>query len=106
MPPEKTGRYPRQIHAAAFERDREAARAVALRLSRRLRTDDDADAWHALGAALICLGDRAAAMAAFRNALRLDANRLASQLALGNLLFDAGQCERALRCFGYAERGR
>lgn len=89
-----------------FTRDREAARAAVRRFVWRLRTHDDANAWHALGAALVSLGDRAGALAAFRNALRLDGAHVRSQLALGNLLFDSGQCERALSCFGIAEAPR
>jgi cytochrome c-type biogenesis protein CcmH/NrfG len=60
---------------------------------------DDADAWHALGDALIRLGDRTAACAAFRNAVQIDGRRVHSQRALGNLLFDCGQLDQALRCF-------
>lgn len=87
-----------------FARDREAARATVRRLSRRLLANgDDADAWHALGNVLYSLGDRAAALSAYRNALRLDDTRVLSHLALGNLLFDSGQCERALSCFGMSE---
>ncbi len=89
-----------------ISRDREAARAVVGQFAHRLRTQDDADVWHALGAALTSLGDRGAAIAAFRNALRLDHSRVHSQVALGNLLFDAGQCERALICFRIAEQIR
>jgi cytochrome c-type biogenesis protein CcmH/NrfG len=89
-----------------FAHDRDAARAAVRRFARRLRTQDDADAWHALGAALISLGDRGGAIMAFRNALRLDDSRVHSQLALGNLLFDSGQCERALSCFGLAQGPR
>lgn len=89
-----------------FLEDREAARAAVRRFARRLRNADDANAWHALGAALISLGEYGGAIAAFRNALRLDETRLQSQLALGNLLFDSGQCERALCCFGMAEEIR
>jgi cytochrome c-type biogenesis protein CcmH/NrfG len=85
-----------------FVRDREAACARARRLSRRLRRHDDADAWHALGDTLVRLGERAAAIIAFRNALRLDDRRVHSRLALGNLLFDSGQCELALCCFDFA----
>ena len=62
-----------------------------------------ADAWHALGMALVRLGERPAACIAFRNALRLDARRTQSQRALGNLLFDCGQFDLALRCFEKAE---
>lgn len=83
-----------------FARDREAARATIRRLSLGLVAHGDADAWHALGAALMGLGDRAGAFGAFRNALRLDNSHISSKLAMGNLLFDAGQCERALSCFG------
>jgi cytochrome c-type biogenesis protein CcmH/NrfG len=90
-----------------FARDREAARAAVLRFSRLLRVNaDNADAWHALGAALVELGDRTGALAAFRNALRLDDTRKHSQLALGNLLFDSGQLDQALRCFAVVEGGR
>jgi cytochrome c-type biogenesis protein CcmH/NrfG len=89
-----------------FVRDREMACAMAQRLSRRLRRHDDAEAWHALGDAFICLGERAAAIIAFRNALRLDDRRLHSRLALGNLLFDSGQCEQAFCCFDLAAAGR
>ena len=85
--------------------DRAAARAAVLRLTERLRLDaHDADAWHALGTALIRLGDRPAACAALRNAVRLEGGRTHSQRALGNLLFDCGQLDHALRCFELAER--
>jgi len=94
----------RQHTTLIFQRDRNAARAAVLRMSRRLRMNDgDAEAWHALGAALSSLGDRVAAIVAFRNALRLDDSRVPSRRALGNLLFDSGQCERALSWFGIAE---
>lgn len=89
-----------------FVRDREDAREAVRRLSLRLGSHDDAEAWYALGAEFIRLGDRAGAFAAFRNALRLDGTHINSQLALGNLLFDSGQCERALRCFGMVEGAR
>jgi cytochrome c-type biogenesis protein CcmH/NrfG len=90
-----------------FDRDAEAARRAVLRFSRLLRVNaDNADAWHALGAALVELGDRAGALVAFRNALRLDDSRKHSQLALGNLLFDSGQLDQALRCFAVVENGR
>jgi len=59
----------------------------------------DADAWHELGAALMRLGDRAAACVAWHNALRLCNGLEPAQLALGNLLFDCGEVERALVCF-------
>ena len=91
------------IHArviAILSCDRAAARVAVQRLSSRLCNRDDAEAWHGLGSALLHLGDRAGASIAFRNALRLDRGRMHSQRALGNLLFDAGQCERALSCFG------
>jgi cytochrome c-type biogenesis protein CcmH/NrfG len=92
--------------APIFARDHEAARGAVLRFSRRLCIDaDDANAWHALGAALVELGDRAGALAAFRNALRLDDTRKHSQRALGNLLFDSGQLDQALRCFAVVENG-
>jgi Flp pilus assembly protein TadD len=85
---------------AIFARDREAARAAILRFTRRLRVQgEDAEAWHALGAALIRLGDRPAACAAFRNAVQLDRGSARSHRALGNLLFDCGQLDHALRCF-------
>ena len=64
---------------------------------------DPAETWHVLGVALLRLGHRAAASIAFRNALSLDGRRVRSRLALGNLLFDAGQCEQALRCFQMAD---
>jgi cytochrome c-type biogenesis protein CcmH/NrfG len=88
-----------------FARDHEAARAAVRRFMRLLRANgDDANAWHALGMAQTRLGDRAAACAAFHNAVRLDTNRIHSQLALGNLLFDSGRLEHALRCFELARR--
>ena len=83
-----------------FAHDPEAAHAAVQRFSRVLRAcEDDADAWHALGAALNALGDRTRACAAFRNAVAIDATRVHSQVALGNLLFDSGQWDQALRCF-------
>ena len=83
-----------------FARDPEAARAAVRRFSRALRDcEDDAEAWHALGAALAALGDRTRACAAFRNALAIDATRAHSQVALGKLLFDSGHWDLALRCF-------
>jgi cytochrome c-type biogenesis protein CcmH/NrfG len=85
-----------------FARRPEMARTAALRFSRRLRAErENADAWHGLGSALAALGDRAGAFAAFRNAVRLDATRVHSQRALGNLLFDSGQFDHAVRCFEY-----
>lgn len=81
-------------------RDREATRDAVLRFTRRLRANaDDPDAWHALGDALVKLGNRPAACAAFRNAVLLDGHREHSLRALGNLLFDCGQLDLALRCF-------
>lgn len=85
-----------------FARNREAACDAVRRFRRRLLSHGDADAWHALGVALVVLGDRAGALAAFRNALRLDDGHVHSLLALGNLLFDSGLCERALSCFASA----
>jgi len=60
---------------------------------------NDADAWHALGIALAASGDRAGAFTALRNAMLLDDSRANTQLALGNLLFDSGRLDDALRCF-------
>jgi cytochrome c-type biogenesis protein CcmH/NrfG len=86
-----------------FARRPTAAREAVLRFSRLLRArSEDADAWHALGAASMALGDRASALAAFRNAVRLDPARPHTQLALGNLLFDCGHLDQALRCFELA----
>ena len=87
---------------AIFGRDHEAARDAVRRFARRLLAHGDADAWHGLGTVLLVLGDRAGALTAFRNALRLDEGHVLSQLALGNLLFDSGLCEPALRCFANA----
>jgi hypothetical protein len=84
-------------------RNRECARAVARELLRRLKCHEDVDAWHALGATLLLLGDRMGAIVAFRTAIGLDQGHVDSRLALGNLLFDSGQCERALRFFGLVE---
>jgi tetratricopeptide (TPR) repeat protein len=67
---------------------------------------NDADAWHALGMTLAARGDRAGAFSAFRNALRLDNGRADTHLALGNLLFDTGRLDEALRCFELAAAGR
>jgi hypothetical protein len=36
---------------------------------------------------------------ALRNAVNLDGSRASTQLALGNLLFDSGCFDDALRCF-------
>jgi cytochrome c-type biogenesis protein CcmH/NrfG len=104
MPLQESVSHPSEAPKAWFARDRDLAHSVVRRLCRRLQTRDDAEAWHAMGVALVALDDRAAAIAAFRNALRLDADRFSSRLALGNLLFDAGQCERALSCFAMLER--
>ena len=85
----------------------EHARLAIRRLARRLRADArDAEAWHALGSVLLDVGDRAGALAAFSNALKLDDTRRQSQLALGNLLFDSWQFDSALRCFARVEEGR
>lgn len=67
---------------------------------------DDADAWHALGMTLAALGDRVGAFTALRNAVRLDGNRPDTHLALGNLLFDTGRLDEALRCFEFATASR
>ena len=81
----------------------EVARAVVMRCSRLLRIDgNDADVWHALGTALAVLGDRAAAFTALKNAVLLDGNRANTHLALGNLLFDTGRLDDALRCYDCA----
>ena len=86
-----------------FSRRPDAARAAVLRFSRLLRArSEDADAWHALGGVFMILGDRVGALAAFRNAVRLDHARPQSLLALGNLLFDFGLLDQALRCFEMA----
>jgi Flp pilus assembly protein TadD len=90
---------------AIFRHSPEAARAAVLRFSRRLRSrGDDADAWHALGTALASLGERVRACAAFRIAVEIDGARPHTRVALGNLLFDCGQCDQALRCFEHAGR--
>jgi Flp pilus assembly protein TadD len=60
---------------------------------------NDPDAWHALGIALAAIGDRVGAFTALRNAALLDGNRASTQLALGNLFFDTGRLDDALRCF-------
>lgn len=97
----------RRTPVTIFARDREGARAAVWRFTRRLlQREDDADAWHALGNALLWLGDRKGACVAFRAALRLDASRSQSQRALGNLLFDSGQWDHALRCFELSEGAR
>jgi Flp pilus assembly protein TadD len=63
---------------------------------------DDAEEWHALGIALAAHGNRAGAFTALRNAALLDASRASTQLALGNLFFDTGRLDDALRCFEFA----
>jgi hypothetical protein len=50
------------------------------------------------------LGERVRACAAFRQAMEIDGSRRQTQMALGNLLFDCGQWERALHCFECAAR--
>lgn len=91
----------------AVRRDLENARAIAHRFSRLVRlSSEDAHAWHVLGTALLALGDRGAACSAFLNALRLDGSRIHSRRALGNLLFDSGQFDQALRCFAMCEGQR
>jgi Flp pilus assembly protein TadD len=103
IPPCRDSPAGRAMNATTiFARNQAAARAAVRRISFRLRRHDDAEAWHALGIELKSLGERVGAIVAFRNALRLDAGRIHSRLALGNLLFDAGLCERALRCFDIA----
>lgn len=93
----------KSVHGASAQ-ERDVARAVAHRFSRLVRArSEDAHAWHALGTALLALGDRSGACSAFLNALRLDGSRIHSQRALGNLLFDCGQYDQALRCFEMCE---
>lgn len=60
---------------------------------------EDVDAWYELGVALSILGDRSGALLALRSALSRNAGHIPSHLALGRLLFDCGQVERALQCF-------
>ena len=55
---------------------------------------------------LAARGDRAGALSALRNAIRLDAGRRDTHVALGNLLFDTGRFDEALRCFEVAAQGR
>ena len=62
----------------------------------------DAAAWYRLGLVLVELGDRAGGMLALRNALLHDSTRPHVHRALGSLLFDCGQVERALQCFDHA----
>jgi cytochrome c-type biogenesis protein CcmH/NrfG len=86
---------------------REHNRLAVRRLARRLCADPrDAEAWHALGSVLLDMGHRAGALAAFSNALKIDDTRRHSHLALGNLLFDSWQFDRAMRCFARVEEGR
>ena len=66
---------------------------------------DDPDEWHALGVALAAIGDRAGAFTALRNAVLLDGSRANTQVALGNLFFDTGRLDDALRCFESAAAG-
>lgn len=63
------------------------------------RAPGDAAAWHRLGEALEELGDRAGALLALRNALLHDAANSPAHRALGRLMFECGQVERALQCF-------
>ena len=67
-----------------------------------MRPADAAPAWCALGVALASRGDRTGALVALRHALARDAAHVASQLALGKLLFDCGEVEHALQCFDRA----
>jgi Flp pilus assembly protein TadD len=60
---------------------------------------NDPEAWHRLGIALAAAGDRAGAFTALRNAALLDGSRANTQLALGNLFFETGRFDDALRCF-------
>jgi tetratricopeptide (TPR) repeat protein len=63
----------------------------------------NADEWYELGLALARRGESPAACTALLNALRLD-ERARTLRALGNLLFDSGQYEAALRCFERLDR--
>ncbi|HEY6124376.1 MAG TPA: hypothetical protein VIV63_06975 [Steroidobacteraceae bacterium] len=93
-----------RVPATAVHHDIERARSVVLQCSHTLFRDArDADAWHALGVALVSLGDRVAAFIALRNAALLDGRRANTQLALGNLLFDSGRVDDAVRCFECVE---
>ena len=67
--------------------------------------DTRADAWHRLGDALLGINDRVGALHAFRQALRLDDRRPQTYRALGRLLLECGQVERALHCFECARSG-
>lgn len=66
---------------------------------------NDPDEWHTLGIALATIGDRAGAFTALRNAVLLDGSRANTQRALGNLFFDTGRLDDALRCFESAMAG-
>lgn len=82
---------------------REQLRAAVRQHVQALRFDpEDAAAWHKLGEALANLGDRVGALTALRNASLLDGARTSTQLALGKLLFDCGQLDRALVYFARA----
>jgi len=94
------------LPVARFAISREVLRARVWHQLQALTVDArDAGAWHELGSSLMLLGDRSGACAAWRNALRLDSSRAPTQRALGNLLFDCGQLETALRCFEQAHAG-
>jgi cytochrome c-type biogenesis protein CcmH/NrfG len=67
--------------------------------------DTRAEVWHCLGDALLRINDRVGALHAFRQALRLDDRRPQTYRALGLLLLDCGQVERALHCFECAHCG-
>jgi tetratricopeptide (TPR) repeat protein len=60
---------------------------------------DDPDAWHALGIALVATGDRVGAFTALRSAMLLDGSRANTRLSLGDLFFEIGRLDDALRCF-------
>jgi cytochrome c-type biogenesis protein CcmH/NrfG len=61
--------------------------------------DSRADAWHRLGDVLLAINDHVGAVHAFGQALRLDERRPQTHRALGRLLLECGQVERALQCF-------
>lgn len=65
---------------------------------------DDVTCWCGLGVLLASLGDRTGAFVALRHALSRDATHAPSLLALGKLLFDCGQVERALQYFDCASQ--
>ena len=82
---------------------RRVLRARVLHLANMLGAEPaDAAAWFRLGMALAELGDRAGALLALRNALLHDSTRPHVHRALGSLLFDCGQVERALQYFDHA----